>query len=93
MLCMLLSECMSLCMTSGGCATTAVTVRAFCCKVSGALPLYLSLSHSTAGAAVCDKRVSASAAAADQASLPGLGTQGSKYILAQNWLPHARSRM
>lgn len=44
--------------------------------------LYLSLSHSTAGAAVCDKRVSA-AADADQASLPGLGIQGSKYKLAQ----------
>lgn len=35
---MLLSECKSLCTTSGGCATTAVTVRAFCCKVNGALP-------------------------------------------------------
>lgn len=82
MLCMPLSECVSLCLSSRGCATTAVTVRVFCCKVNGALPAHLALSRSTAGAAVSDKRVSA-AAAADQASLPGLGIQGSEHILAQ----------
>lgn len=79
----------SLCMSSRECATTAVTVRLFCCKVNGELhpppsTLRLSLSLSTAGVAVSDKRVSAAAAAAaDQASLPGLGIQGNTHILAQ----------
>lgn len=77
----------SLCMSSRECATTAVTVRLFCCKVNGELhppsTLHLSLSLSTAGVAVSDKRVSAAAAAADQASLPGLGIQGNTHILAQ----------
>lgn len=43
-----------------------------------------SLSLSTAGVAVSDNRVSA--AAADQASLPGLGARGNTRILAQTGL-------
>lgn len=74
-------ECVSLCMSSQECATTAVTVRVFCCKVSEVPPPPPFLSLSTAGAAVSDKRVSA--AAADQASLPGLEIQSNTHILAQ----------
>lgn len=81
-----LLEWVSLCMSSRECATTALTLGVFCCKVNGELPHptpNLSL-LSTAGVAVSDNRVSA--AAADQASLPGLGARGNTRILAQTGL-------
>ncbi|CAB1430555.1 unnamed protein product [Pleuronectes platessa] len=69
------------------------SVSSHCCKVSGTLSSHLALSRSTAGTAVSDKRVSAAAAAIDQASLPGLWRQGREHILASNWHPSAHSRV
>lgn len=78
----------SLSLSSGVCAANVGTVRVFCCKVNGEL----TPPHSTAGSAVSDKRVSAAAAAAaDQASLPGLGTRGSETHTGTNRHPCAHS--